>query len=120
MRLSGQEISRYNLFLNLLPRSSLTVRHETFSQLMQSCNLRKNGLEDNATSGVLKDIPTHNASSLILVPGLFANPSQLNTSVCPDLDGGGLCRADRFFHGLHKVLRVTDQHVRGFLVFLRT
>jgi hypothetical protein len=47
---------------------------------------------------------------------LLPNPFELDSGVCPDLDGRGFGRRHRLLHRLHQVLSVAHQHLRGLLV----
>ena len=56
---------------------------------------------------------------LVVVPWLLPVPDELDARVSPDLDGGGLRRRHSLLDAVHQVLRVANQHLGGFLVFLR-
>ena len=59
-------------------------------------------------------------SRSVLVPRLLPHPPQTDPGVRPDLDGGRLSCCDGLLDGLHEVLGVADQHLRGLDVLLRS
>lgn len=55
--------------------------------------------------------------SLILVPGLLADPADAESGICADLDGGSFACPHSLLDRLHQVLRVAHQHVGCLLIF---
>ena len=58
--------------------------------------------------------------SLVLIPRLSTNPPHTDSGIGAHLYRGSFSSAHSLFNGLHQILCVSDQHVGGFLVLLRS